>query len=259
MAGSEVNVAIVALVVALIALLVTVSQLLGQVFATAEGTRKCSQSVIGHWSTLTTWKWHWSEWCFETIFASPQLYLGVPFEYGPKRIDSAFEIKTQSTKLPSNDEELKHPSWELPGMDDNALDPFPRPMQSEGWIALPSALHETTSKHHARSALRRSDNRDLISWPGIRLRYRSWDSMSTDVTGPVAATILGDIAVIARRMGMSWKTFDPDKGLLAAEGCGHSLSSVEVRAPGLTLRYSGGHSQRPIENLAGITSPIRRD
>ena len=253
MAGSEVNVAIVALVVALIALLVTVSQLLGQLFATAEGTRKCSRSVIGHWSTLTTWKWHWSEWRFETIFASPQLYLGVPFEYGPKGIKSAFESSTQCTQLPMNDLELKRPSWELLGMDDNALEPFPGTTQFEGWIALLAALHGSTSKHHARSALRRYKKLDNVSWPGIRLRYRSWDSMPTDVIGPIATTTLGDIAVIARRMGMSWKTFDPDKGLLTAEGCGHSLSSVEVRALGLTLRYLTGHSHRPIENLAGIT------
>ena len=258
MASSEVNVAIVALVVALIALLISASQLLGQLFGTAEGTRKCSRSVIGHWSTLTTWKWHWSELRFETIFASPELSLGIPFaivpEHDLRTIDSAFEDSTRYMDRAIKDEKTKSPSWELLGMDDFALKPFRSPMQFEGWIALLSALQDISGNHKAQSIMRRFQDLDNSSWPGIRLRYRSWDAMPTDVIGPIATTTLGDIAVIAHRMGMSWKTFDPDKGLLAAEGCGHSLSSVEIRALGLTLRYLGGHRRRPIGDLAGVTN-----
>ena len=254
MASSGVNVAVVALVVALIALLVTVSQLLGQLFATAEGSRKCSRSVIGHWSTLTTWKWHWSEWRFETIFASPELYLGTPFEYGPRSIDSAFPCGSRNIRVPNKIVEVSQGQpWELLGMDDNALNPFRQRFRFSGWTALLSDLHELAAKHHGRSTMRRCRDSDSTSWPGMQLRHVSWDSMPSDVVSPVALTTLGDIAVLARRMGISWKTFQPDMGLLAVEGCGHSLSSVEVRALGLTLRYLGGHSQRPIDNLAGNT------
>lgn len=53
MASDEINVAIVALIISLIALVVTISQLLAQSFATAEGSRRCSKAVIGHCNSLT--------------------------------------------------------------------------------------------------------------------------------------------------------------------------------------------------------------
>lgn len=139
-------------------------------------------------------------------------------------------------------------------MDDKALERFKHPGQSEGWVALLSALHHLGDRYQIKS-LRRYKARDSTSWPGIRIRYRSWDSMPADINRPVATTTLGEIAVIARRMGMSWKTFNPDKANLAAQGCGHSLTSVEIRALGLALRYLRGHRQSPMINLSGETSP----
>lgn len=75
MIATESVLAIIALVVSLIALLVALSQFRVQLFATAEGSRRCSNAVIGLWSTGNKWKWHWSEGRYETYFVSPHIVL----------------------------------------------------------------------------------------------------------------------------------------------------------------------------------------
>ena len=84
MADIGTEIAVVALVVSLVALFVTTLQFYGQIFATAEGTRKCSDSVMGPWSkhktTRTRWRWRWSEGRFETLFVTPEIFLSPNWE-----------------------------------------------------------------------------------------------------------------------------------------------------------------------------------
>ena len=68
--------AIVAIVVAATAFFVTVSQVLQQYFATAEGYRRCQYSVMGQWSGFTYRKFRWSEFRFETRFITPHIRFG---------------------------------------------------------------------------------------------------------------------------------------------------------------------------------------
>ncbi|KAF1956326.1 hypothetical protein CC80DRAFT_535663 [Byssothecium circinans] len=77
----EVNVAIVALIISVIALIVTSNQLLAQVLSSAEGYRRCSESVIGVWHRLRNRKWRWSEFRFETLYVTPQIVLVTPREF----------------------------------------------------------------------------------------------------------------------------------------------------------------------------------
>ncbi|KAJ4286688.1 hypothetical protein N0V90_012940 [Kalmusia sp. IMI 367209] len=65
------NVAVVALVVSLVALLLTSAQLLQQLLGTAEGYRRCAPSVIGPWAKLRDRKWNWSEFRFEVQYVTP--------------------------------------------------------------------------------------------------------------------------------------------------------------------------------------------
>lgn len=66
---------VAALSVALVALLVTITQLLQQIFGTAEGYRKCRREVIGPWAAFTHRRFVWYELRMETRFVTPELDL----------------------------------------------------------------------------------------------------------------------------------------------------------------------------------------
>ena len=53
----EVNVALAALLVGLAAFVIASGQLLQQMFSTADGYRRCQESVIGPWSRKTHLVW----------------------------------------------------------------------------------------------------------------------------------------------------------------------------------------------------------
>ena len=80
MGDPEYIVVLVALIVFAIALIVTALQLSAQIFLTAEGQRKCSESLLSEWSkdptTKPRWKWRWSEAEFELHFVIPEICLG---------------------------------------------------------------------------------------------------------------------------------------------------------------------------------------
>ena len=71
----------IALAVALVALVVTFSQLVAQLFSTAEGYRRCQESVIGEWSQYSYRRWRETQWRFETIVVTPEFLLA---PYSPK-------------------------------------------------------------------------------------------------------------------------------------------------------------------------------
>jgi len=69
------HLAVVALIVSLIALLFTLIQLLAQIFATADGYRRCQPSVLGRWAALTKMRWRWTQFRFETLYSTPDILL----------------------------------------------------------------------------------------------------------------------------------------------------------------------------------------
>ena len=78
--ASDTTISTIALAVALVALVTTVSQVLGQFLATADGYRRCQSSVMGRWAKLTHRRFRWSEMRFETLYTTPQFGL---FPYTP--------------------------------------------------------------------------------------------------------------------------------------------------------------------------------
>jgi hypothetical protein len=80
------------------------------------------------------------------------------------------------------------------------------------------------------------EQRQLVG-PAIRLRETSWNTMCPDIERPVAVTTVSNIATMARRLGMSWRAFRPEDGIMRAEGNGHVLSSTLARSIGIVLRY----------------------
>ena len=71
MGSTEENVATTALVIAILALSIAVGQFTQQIFGTAEGYRRCQDSVIGPWARLTRLSWRWQGFRCETKFTAP--------------------------------------------------------------------------------------------------------------------------------------------------------------------------------------------
>lgn len=215
------SIADVALVISVVALLVTSAQLLSQIFATAEGHRRCQPSVIGDWAKLTRRKWRWTSFRFETIVTTPEIRLR------PLNIDdhpaidvydtlSNLEIHTST----SNDELV---CW-IP-----LLDTIGKSMRSsERASCLQGARYYCTMGRKIGQTL-----------PVLRHKSRSWDFMPPEVVRPFASTTVSDIAILALRIGMSWKVLKPEEGVMEAEGNGHVLSSTLIRSLGTLVRYVG--------------------
>ena len=68
--ASDTTISTIALAVALVALITTASQVLGQFLATADVYRTCQSSVMGRWAKLTHRTFRFSEMRFETLYTS---------------------------------------------------------------------------------------------------------------------------------------------------------------------------------------------
>lgn len=92
-------------------------------------------------------------------------------------------------------------------------------------------------------------NRDpgTRSDPVIVKRTIHWDFLGSGITRPVAMTTVGDIISIALRMGMQWRTIEPENGKMQAVGNGYSLSSTAASRGGIILTFAaaGDHSKLP--------------
>ena len=122
------------------------------------------------------------------------------------------------------------------------------------WLPLLHRFHEVTRASFESEELPNpKDVGDttpdtLLTWrryPALVMQERSWDFQPPDVIRPLAKTTISTIAIMARRMGMRWKDFRPEEGILRAEGHSHIITSTVVRSLGLVLQYSyTGKSKR---------------
>lgn len=72
--------------------------------------------------------------------------------------------------------------------------------------------------------------------PDLKLQKRSWEFILPEVVQPLALGTVCDLAVMARRLGMIWKQFEPLDGNFRAEGNGHTITSTGVRSMGTVLQ-----------------------
>jgi hypothetical protein len=250
-------VGLAALIISLIALLATTGQLLQQYFATADGFRRCQPSVMGLWAEKTKLRWRWREFRFETIFAIPRIvYEPVPVDTGKA---AEIMVGSDNCSLIDTQESLKR-SMIYPGWDSYdarkyyssdelvcwvpLLAQYVR-LHNEFWILVHIMVADSCPRLH-------SQGRDAVQYfpqkpgsvendtmvPAIQIIQKSWDFMPTDVVRPMASSTVSDVAIMARRLGMVWKSFDPASGLMRAEGNGHVITSSTVRSLGTVLQYS---------------------
>ena len=79
----------------------------------------------------------------------------------------------------------------------------------------------------------------------VTFRSWTWDSNPAGVERPLAESTIGDIVVLALRMGMHWQVLND--GHLCADGNGYAISTTEVGGLGIVLRFTdtGFHAVFP--------------
>lgn len=258
--ASDNSISIIALAVALVALVTTISQVLGQFLATADGYRRCQSSVMGQWARLTHRKFRWSEMRFETLYTTPQFGL---FPYMPGQSVSK-ETDAYGTK--EMHYQLDGSAWskEATYCETTRGPHLAGGTENVSWLRFIEALHsnsreslklfgasfdDVASKRKLRNRAipvaqekileeitRHAFGSQGYLIPDLKLQKRSWDFLPPEVVRPLASVTVCDIAVMARRLGMTWKQFEPLDGNFRAEGNGHTITSTSVRSMGTVLQ-----------------------
>ncbi|KAL9577539.1 MAG: hypothetical protein Q9212_006301 [Teloschistes hypoglaucus] len=270
--AQDAQIAGAALAVALVALAIAITQLCGQLFATADGYRRCQPSVMGAWARYTRLRWKWSEMRFETLFMAPEIRL--------QRFRFDLEIKSTVSDAEAwrKLEDFKYVS------------DFPKPKRGsfnqvtaevvENWrhkkILDAELVHSNlgTGSYHEMAcwipflqSIRENEfhffstpHPENYKFPSVISRVvcrpvpKSWDFMAPELVRPLAVTYVGDIAIIVQRLGMEWQTFRPEEGEMRAEGHGHVIYSTLVRSVGPVLHYVHGNEPK----LPGLPGPVLR-
>ncbi|TAQ91341.1 hypothetical protein B7494_g368 [Chlorociboria aeruginascens] len=225
------SVALTALVVSLVALFATIGQLLQQYFATADGYRRCQSSVMGLWAEKTRLRWRWKEFRFETIFVIPRI------TYSPIRPDMTNMYSELSCSLTGTEESMRV-SLTLPGWDSPQARAYYDSDELARWVPLLAQLHrqgKVIIEYFPQSPSAVANDTTV---PTVQFITKSWDFMTPEVVRPMASSTVSDVAIMARRLGMIWKAFDPSSGSMRAEGNGHVFTSTLVRSMGTVLEYT---------------------
>ena len=245
MPSEQDNTALAAIIIAIIAFLVTTGQLLQQIFGTAVGYRHCQSSVIGDWATLTRRKWRWSEFRFETRFTTPNIRL----------VEVADRARLGTVRFITGDLESRRRTYMISFSDlgdDESGDQV-------GWLALLDQLHVSQKVYGAE---RNTPDSTIVSpvqqmsCPAITLRERSWDFIPPDIIRPVATSTVGDIIALAHRLGMGWNDLRPGDGIMRAEGNGRSIVSTAVRGFGILLQFNYDRAGRDNNLSPGFDATI---
>ncbi|KAL8936385.1 MAG: hypothetical protein Q9216_004958 [Gyalolechia sp. 2 TL-2023] len=237
----QVQLAAAALAIALTALAIAIVQLLGQLFATADGYRRCQPSVMGAWAKHTRLRWKWSQMRFETLFTIPEIFL---WPCNPS-VDTASGQRKINGDI----------NWigELPGvteqpylanvgcLESKLVNPSPKNgvhQELACWLPFLSSIRSNESDLHQQKSYEESIQYHSHRRPACRFVRNSWDFMAPELLRPLAVTNIGDIAVIVQRLGMRWLAFRPEDGEMRAEGDGHIIYSTLVRSIGPILHYA---------------------
>ena len=235
MSGSsptDTNLTVTALTVSLCALILTLGQLLGQYFATADGYRRCQPSVMGLWAKRTRLRWRWSQFRFETLFTTPEISL-TPFYIDQDRQKSAVNVTDEKAECISGTPVSRINTMAVSSVITDNSD------ELACWVPFLESLHknEQELQEYGCYNYQMSGEQQELVGPVVRFRERSWDFVPPDILRPLAISTVSHIAVMARRLGMSWAAFRPEDGVMRAEGNGQIISSTFMRSHGIILHY----------------------
>ncbi|KUJ11905.1 uncharacterized protein LY89DRAFT_786072 [Mollisia scopiformis] len=262
---------VIALVVSLVALFVSFLQLIGQLFGTAEGYRRCRRPFIGPWYALTKSHWLWSEFRYEIFYTTPDILLvdnsassGITKAEHLWRLNSPHfngrskrvQARKDPTFLTVHGEEalkLNNLRWKerIPRICKNLLKGIKRhvclPFHSSDIEEDEEDRGETAElvvswiqllrELHDLYPQRPSDPSAHETAVVVRHRRYSWDLIPQGVTRPLATARVSDVVILGLRLGMEWREIKPRDSKMYADGNGYSIRSLDVPAAGCILAF----------------------
>ncbi|KAF7951776.1 hypothetical protein EAE96_007074 [Botrytis aclada] len=241
---------LVALLVAVIALLTTCLQVAQQYFSSAEGYRRCAESVMGLWSAGTHRQLRIREFRVEVIFEVPVIFVAPPNnQRGPilnkpiHYIDGTHD-SYKNTKVREPDDQLKKDKETVQRI--HTADD-----ERASWVTLLSSLQTEESESRRWDEGTRpkpsrppTDGQKLIQAPkyelavGLQVKTRSWDFVPASMTKPYATSAICHLVEMMAFLGMYWKVFDQIQWNLRAEGNGFILTSTTVHGLGVVVVFT---------------------
>ncbi|TGO27670.1 hypothetical protein BPAE_0038g00160 [Botrytis paeoniae] len=236
---------LVALLVAVIALLTTCLQVAQQYFSSAEGYRRCAESVMGLWSGGTHRQLRIREFRVEVVFEVPVILVAPPSnKRGPilnkpiHYIDGTPK-SYKNTKVREPDDQLKkdkETTQRIHTADD----------ERASWVTLLSSLQteESESRKWDEVIRLKRPTGDSIKRPeyelavGLQVKTRSWDFVPASMTKPYATSAICHLVEMMALLGMHWKVFDQIQWNLRAEGNGFILTSTTVHGLGVMVVFT---------------------
>lgn len=266
--NTEEIVAITALIVATFAFLVAIGQILGQYLNTADGFRRCQQQVIGGWAHKTRRQFRWQQFRFEVLYTTPRIAI-VPesklyFLRGSekekyKRVITPNGSESSLTEI-SNSTDSREQTYSSrdTGRFVGRLDgpSLAQTAYLASWISMIDRLHNVQGLYQNSyklslgggknnykgislpSQANFADGTIVQTFPCLVPCEQSWDFMPPELLRPVASVTLGDLIVLAHRMGMTWQELRLGTGVLHAEGHGQSMFASMARGFGIMVQYT---------------------
>jgi hypothetical protein len=238
-----------ALAISLVALFTTVLQVLQQYYSSAEGYRRCADSVMGLWAKGTHRKLRLQEFRIEVVFETPVIFTAHPTnQRGPIQgraihyIDGT-EASYRNTRVfgPNAQKKIEAEATARVHTADD---------ERASWVTLLSTLQlkESMSRKWDLDFRKKFPPRDrpssAIDPPdyslavGLQSKTRSWDFIPSSITKPYATSAICHLVEMMSMLGLYWKVFDQSTWNLRAEGNGFILTSTTVHGLGVMVVFA---------------------
>ena len=229
-----------ALIVSLVALLTTVVQVLQQYFSSAEGYRRCAESVMGLWAKGTHRKLVPREFRFEVVFETPVIFVAPPDNKKGPIAERAIHYvdgsdgsytNTRILRPVEQDQADKQAVARVHTADD----------ERASWVTLLSTLQRAEGDSRAWDRTHRGITFKPPKYEiavGLQSKTRSWDFIPSSITKPYATSAICHLVEMMAMLGLYWKVFDQILWNLRAEGNGFILTSTSVHGLGVMVVFA---------------------
>ncbi|TVY22737.1 hypothetical protein LHYA1_G008601 [Lachnellula hyalina] len=231
---------LVALIVSLVALLTTVIQVLQQYFSSAEGYRRCANSVMGQWAKGTHRKLVPREFRFEVIFETPVIFVAPPDnQKGPIPGRKIYYVDGSDNSY-TNTKVLK-PLQQNQADQQAVRQVHTADDERASWLTLLSTQQgaELDSRIWDRKQRGTAFKEPYYQIAvGLQSKTRSWDFIPDAITKPYATSAICHLVEMMAMLGLYWKVFDQILWNLRAEGNGFILTSTTVHGLGVMVVFA---------------------